>query len=39
VPRCPIDLSPQILRNRFTTSWLVMPPGLSITRSPFTYPL
>jgi hypothetical protein len=23
-------------RSRLTTSWLVIPPGLSITRSPFT---
>jgi hypothetical protein len=31
-----MDFSPVILRSLPTTSWLVMPPGLSTTRSPFT---
>src|ERR1700677_1596154 len=31
-----MDFSLEIRRRRPTTSWLVMPPGLSITRSPFT---
>src|SRR5580658_3605016 len=36
VPRWPMDFSPVMRRSFPTTSWLVMPPGLSTTMSPFT---
>src|ERR1700691_762198 len=36
VPKWPMDFSPLMRRSCPTTSWLVMPPGLSTTRSPFT---
>src|SRR5579862_2938530 len=36
VPRCPMDCSPVTRRRRATTSWEVIPDGLSMMRSPFT---
>ena len=34
VPACPTFLVPASLRTRETTSWLVIPPGLSTSRMP-----